>query len=537
MEFEELFIEKYRKFEQHRMHLKTGVNVICGGNGSGKTTMSEFLETMLFGSRQEGETFRGSAVIRIQGRRYRLERSDSVQGGGCRIFDEEDHREIYDRSGFLKELAGEMTGEIYRGTLAVSGETICEQARIRAAAERCFSADSGELQMHGSGDVFMAESAIQVLEARKQIITEEKEQKKEELDRQILEREKDAGHLRKEAEILRQRMDRMFPASGTFAKGTSGGAESEGISGTTSRPVRGSLSEQTSDERSMDQDSSVSAGSGKVLSVLLVLAGILALLCCVVFRGSAGSWLFGAAGILFLVLTVPAHRLSSGEYAGDPDENGEDRESDKNGLTEEKRYRMEESDFRWDEDPELLRQSEHLQSELNRREENYRKIQSEIGKLRERRRRMDQIDTDSAALDLAVQRIRELSAHQEEAQSGSAALNREASDMLKQLTGGRIDGVQFREDGFYTAYHAGRILDPDRLGSVDRQQILFALYISAGDLSDREKQFPLILDEVFAGWDDARLEETLRWLNHCGRQVILFTSQMRTREIMRAVRQ
>lgn len=67
------------------------------------------------------------------------------------------------------------------------------------------------------------------------------------------------------------------------------------------------------------------------------------------------------------------------------------------------------------------------------------------------------------------------------------------------------------------------------------QQIYFALRMAAAEMLGEGRLLPVILDETFALYDDARLEAALRWLRASGRQVILFTCQKREREILERI--
>ena len=92
MEIQELFLKHYGKFENHRIPLKTGINIIYGGNETGKTTIHSFIRAMFFGLnrargraahtdeyqvRQPWETpgaFLGSMRIQENGAVYRIDR-------------------------------------------------------------------------------------------------------------------------------------------------------------------------------------------------------------------------------------------------------------------------------------------------------------------------------------------------------------------------------------------------------------------------------------------------------------------------------
>ena len=58
MEIERLDLIRWGKFSGHTIRLKSGVNIIYGGNESGKSTIHSFLGAMLFGPRQKTEKSR-----------------------------------------------------------------------------------------------------------------------------------------------------------------------------------------------------------------------------------------------------------------------------------------------------------------------------------------------------------------------------------------------------------------------------------------------------------------------------------------------
>ena len=54
----------------------------------------------------------------------------------------------------------------------------------------------------------------------------------------------------------------------------------------------------------------------------------------------------------------------------------------------------------------------------------------------------------------------------------------------------------------------------------------FALRMAASEML-YEEEYPVILDDTFAYYDDVRLANTLRWLGEHRKQVLLFTCQKR----------
>ena len=88
MEIERLDLIRWGKFSGHTIRLKSGVNIIYGGNESGKSTIHSFLGAMLSGTPQKAEKGRlasdtfltggdgeGAMTIWDGGQRYELHRT------------------------------------------------------------------------------------------------------------------------------------------------------------------------------------------------------------------------------------------------------------------------------------------------------------------------------------------------------------------------------------------------------------------------------------------------------------------------------
>lgn len=78
----------------------------------------------------------------------------------------------------------------------------------------------------------------------------------------------------------------------------------------------------------------------------------------------------------------------------------------------------------------------------------------------------------------------------------------------------------------------GRYAAVEQVSRGTLEQVYFALRMAAAEIL-YDEDFPVVLDDTFAFYDDVRLERTLRWLAGCGHQVILFSCQNREEEIMK----
>ena len=61
--------------------------------------------------------------------------------------------------------------------------------------------------------------------------------------------------------------------------------------------------------------------------------------------------------------------------------------------------------------------------------------------------------------------------------------------------------------------------------------------MAVGEMFCQDETMPIILDDAFVMYDDKRLKQTLKWLYHSGRQVILFTCHGREQRILDEIKQ
>ena len=127
---------------------------------------------------------------------------------------------------------------------------------------------------------------------------------------------------------------------------------------------------------------------------------------------------------------------------------------------------------------------------------------------------------------------RELLSQSVEEQNASflPQLNRETGGILSRLTNGKYRELLI-DDTFQVQVQAGgRYREAGFFSAGTRQQIYLAVRLAvARRLQKQGESYPLILDELFSGYDDSRLEDTLDFLREYAQgskeQVILFTAQ------------
>ena len=116
----------------------------------------------------------------------------------------------------------------------------------------------------------------------------------------------------------------------------------------------------------------------------------------------------------------------------------------------------------------------------------------------------------------------------------SRALGRRASEIFAAFTEGAYQSLRIDEDRHLSVWDGTRSIPAERLSRGTIEQIYLSVRLAAADML-LEEPVPLILDEVFAFYDDNRLESALKWLSSQGKQVIIFTCHKREEEIAKRV--
>ena len=134
-------------------------------------------------------------------------------------------------------------------------------------------------------------------------------------------------------------------------------------------------------------------------------------------------------------------------------------------------------------------------------------------------------------MDLALETLKELSSGME--QKAGAGLRQRMSELLSALTEGRYTSVSVDGDLNLGLYSGNTYVPLYQASRGTLEQVYLALRLAAAELLCPEEELPLLLDEVFAMYDDRRLGRALKILADQGRQVLLFTCQSREEQILK----
>lgn len=542
MKITELYLKNFGKFHEKHFYIRDGVQIIYGENEFGKSTIHAFVRAMLFGlERGRGRAAGKDAFSRYEpwenpgsyagvmrfccgGRAFRLERSFGRLERRVSLVCEDDGEELSVEHGDLDMLLGGMTAASFDSTVSI-GQLQASPGQELSEALKNYAANYYET---GGGEIDL-NSALQTLRDRRKeterCLREAEADREGERSRLIQEcryLERDMESLRSEFEDKRRQAAE---------------AERTGSRRAQEKPEKetGAVSKEGQRGASVPPGRLLAAGAGGVAAGALGLVWSQFLSGMTGFSGAAPMALIGglilAVGIIFLAAGVRSYvrerreeeRSDDGRAAGAENTRKGEREEeadDSRDILQEENGNSELDRLRWEMD--RIR-SEWKEKQVRR--DNLKEQADEIEPGAEEKR----LEFRKKALQLAEEKMK--GAAESLGRQTSGRLNRRASEIFSELTGGRYRGVSVGEKMEITAWDGERNIRADRLSRGTLEQIYFSVRMAAAELL-LEEPMPVLLDDTFAFYDEKRLESVLKWLSSQKRQVIIFTCHKREQEIL-----
>ncbi len=505
MKINSLELENFGRFREKEIHLTDGINLIYGKNESGKSTVHTFLKGMLFGmARGRGRAaasdrfsryepwenptcYAGKLHFQCGGKNFCLERHFDKYAKGASLFCEDDGEELSLEHGDLEMLLGGIRESDYENTVSIGqlkaavGTSLA--AELKDYAANYYAAGTSEIRI---------EKAKEALKERKKEL--ERDMKKEEAKKQTQREriEQEASYIWRDMRRLEKELSEV-KEEGDVCKRKLGEKEEE---------VRCRIEEE-------EQKGRFDNWRIHPLEIVSMFGAVIL------------SFLLFSRPLNFLVVVVVA--LAEGLYIW-------------NCLKDGKRKKAEALQK---EEKELCELKETLQRHtwaLEKRKEDYREKQVQYENLQEQAEELESAGEEyqryekrHRALDLAAETICILSGEMQSRLGRD--LNERVSDILKQITGGKYEKVWTDEELNIHVLGGGRRIPLYQLSKGTIEQIYLSLRLAAAEIL-YEERMPLVLDDTFAYYDDARLKNTLAFLADYPAQIIILTCHNREEETM-----
>lgn len=508
----ELNIKNFGKFQNRSIRLHDGLQLICGENEAGKSTIHTFIRAMLFGlerrrgrgslndtfSRYEpwenGNYYAGALRFECGGKRFCLQRNFDKYSKKALLVCETDGEEMSVEEGDLDMLLDGLAEASYENTLYIG--------QLRAPAGQTLAA---ELKNYAAGYYMTGDSDINLSSALENLALNRKAVDRE-VKQVLLEKQKKRESVEQEASYIWRELHYIDDKIEALRE------ELE---------LRNVKKEEKPQEDEMENEwvkrrftDVLRPAKWRVHPIeILVIFGII-ILAFTLLPNPLNSFVTVVVALLGAIYIWNRMKIGRRERETEAEEILERAGTEEELVSTEK----------------LIWELEHLTEDRKEKQVEYDNLQELLQEQDELGGDYLKLDRKKEALLLAEKRLGEVSgAMQREL---TARLNRRASEIIKTITSGKYGMLTADENLHMGLFYEGRYVSMEQVSQGTVEQIYFALRMAAAELL-YEEDYPVILDDTFAFYDDVRLEQTLRWLAGCGRQVILFSCQKREEEILK----
>lgn len=572
MKLTQIYIKSFGKLKDREISFGPGINIVYGPNESGKSTLHAFIRSMLFGiSRQRGRAARTDSYSRYEpwdrpadfagvlrfesgGKEFRLERSFYKNDVRVSLVCETDGERLSVEDGDLEMLLGEISESIYDNTVSVgqlASET--DAGLVRELQNHMANYEGG---MDGDVDIHRAAESLKKKrkewESRKREAEGRLEEQKRKLEEQIDYVNHEADRLqaqltevkeqqevcREKIEELRREIAREPEKNGAYEEEAAPENRERGRSGEES-PKAGAQKSGNDSRRRRDSQPSPDSGragwqlAGFLLGCALILLGIWNPGGFSVIGRILTAWIgiMVLTAVYFFVGKSPGQ--SRREIHGREDTAGNrDFPAENNREASGKRAALEEALRGQEASRERLAgQADALEGQLGEK--------VTVGEnLRESRKELEIPSQEAAAcqteidgLNLALETLERLSG--DIRLRMGKQLRVRMGQILEELTEGKYRQVSMDGDMKIELGTRDHLVPLNSLSRGTVEQVYFALRMAVGEILCHEEELPVLLDEIFAMYDQERLAAALKWLAARERQAVIFTCHRRELELAR----
>ncbi|MDO4474111.1 MAG: AAA family ATPase [Eubacteriales bacterium] len=519
MKLLELNLKNFGKFHNKKLAFGDGIQLIYGENESGKSTIHTFIRSMLFGMErgrgraagsdefskyepwENGNYYSGEMKIECEEKVFCLQRNFDKYSKSASLICETDgevlsvHHQMTRGSKGRQDQESDDLGILLDGLTAASYENTLCIGQLLAGTNQELSDELKNYAMNyyvtGDSDIDFTSAKESLLQKKKKLekeskgLLEEKQKKREEIAHESSYIWRDMMHMDAEIDSLKKEYQRM--------------EEKESDQDHAWQEVR--------KQRVTDMIRPKKWRIHPIEIIAIILIDILS------FYFLPNPWKayvtvpIVIAGIIYIWNRMKVSKAEAGKSAGKEDG------SDEEESSREQIY--------WEYEK-LLKMRMEKQIE-------YDNLQEKIRELDEMNPDYLETERKVQAVALALNRLEEVSKSMQT--QLAAKLNQRVSEIVSVITDGKYDRLTVDETLQMHIYHEGRMISLNQVSRGTLEQIYFALRITAAEILYQE-EYPIILDDTFAFYDEDRLRNTLRWLSDSGKQVLLFTCHKREAQIM-----
>lgn len=535
MKLTQIYIKSFGKLKDREISFGEGINIVYGPNESGKSTLHAFIRSMLFGiSRQRGRAARTDSYSRYEpwerpadfsgvlwfesgGKEFRLERSFYKNDVRASLVCVTDGERMSIEDGDLQMLLGDISENIYDNTVSVSqlsSET--DAGLVRELQNRMSGFEGG-----WDGDLNIQDAAESLKKKRR-----EWEKKKQEADRHQEEKrlrlqqrmeyaEKERENLEKQLATAKEQMERSEEKLSREKEVSEeiGKDNHDGHRDSTAGDSRSPAEEHDGEYRT----------SARVYGRLAIwIAGLVLILLALWNPWHISVIARAVVGWLGIMAISAVYMFKGNGHA----------ERDRGETESPENHKMKETSgkpdamYRMENELERLRgRAEELERQIHEKITEEENLQEDFQELKGSSREAADCVLEIESLNLALKTLEDLSGNIR-LRAGKELRGR-MGEILSELTGGKYTQISLDREMHMELGTREHLIPLTSLSRGTVEQVYFALRMAVGEIFCQEEMLPVFLDEVFAMYDDERLEAALGWLSRQNRQSLIFTCHTR----------
>lgn len=505
MILKEAYIENFGKLHNQTVTFAPGINVICGENEAGKSTLQEFITAMLFGMEPkrgrnpENDTYRryepwnaasyycGRLRFEVEGRPFSLTRNFYHKEKTAKLWNEADGEQLSVEFGDLSMLIGDLSRSAYQNTWCIGQTGAVTGNELTALLSEYLT------NLENTG-----EASISFAQAQKHLEWRGKEIRKEKKTL-LSEKEKETEKLRVEERVLAEDIQKLTEQSGQ-------------------EKIRHDLAMQALMREEKRAGQKKRDHRRLRPSAVGVICGMAAVFHLFLFGKYPAAVWYAAEALLF-VLTLAAVWM---EY----------REKRHLDLRKGKNAEVIEAVYLRKQQEEMQRHQaleQALAEQKDDKELRLSNVRDAISEAGLKNSGEVQNEKKEQALLLAQQTLQSLCGVM--ALEEKERLYASASRILFEITGGRYRRLCFDEAMQIVVYEKERKIPVSALSRGTIEQVYLAVRIALGEVISGEPMF-FSFDEAFAFYDEERLAAVLEYLGRQPAQSLIFSCTPRELDIL-----
>lgn len=543
MYIKKLYLRHFGKYHKRELELQKGINLIYGPNEAGKTTIKDFIISMFYGVERlrgiaartdeytrhepfDSSGYSGSMELEQAGKAYLIDRSFRKDQKSLKVYRQDTGRELDTGECLsLPETLADIDKNGYINTLCISSHGAAYgqdlQEEFRQYMMNINATKAGNLNL---------KDAYNYLNSQKKALN----RKGLESELQNLSRKMTEVHLEEGLEQIGRERDeleaKLVQVSGQSEQVQQDSSEEKGQE--QKERKKEEKSEKTSlFHMSREEKKQMDPQLRQIMNFikLLLVFGIVALVLLLIFLLPVSLHYKGWLCVIALVISLYVWFMGRIKAQNKKKKGSSDAgDTSSEGMVSERQEKK--VDVKTGEEGtarvlEYSRKLADLQVQENDLLKEYAKQQDLQLRYEEVKKRMAEVEFELQAIDLALNTIQELSGNIYD-QYGPG-ISRRVSEMVSRITKGQYTDVKLDEQLNIKVCKDNRYMGAEFLSTGTLEQIYLAVRLAVAEEMS-QAGMPLLLDDIFGAYDDARLEAVLQCLASYGaEQVILFTASDR----------